>query len=196
MELLNRRIIEGVIDTISRAPGVRVFGLTTLFSAPAGGRIWILRRLGRKPCCQTPFAVGEMIRPTMTSLLLHVEADRWYTMEVSYGVSSSKNIIPMFLRKIPEDNWLIRFVIGLRANFGSYREQTEQKEPGPRTRSVNKAGVLRSESAAGKKTNESTAVQSSLVRIRRMWSVGCLRHSRLSFVGTPISTKQFRIAVD
>src|SRR5439155_21440213 len=33
-----------------------------------------------------------------------------YATEVSYGVSSSKNIIPMFL-KIPR-HWLIRFVIG------------------------------------------------------------------------------------
>jgi len=33
-----------------------------------------------------------------------------YATEVSYGVSSSKNIIPMF-SKIPR-HWLIRFVIG------------------------------------------------------------------------------------
>jgi len=47
-----------------------------------------------------------------------------YAMEVSYGVSSSKNIIPMF-SKNPR-HWLIRFVIGC-GQFWLLRRTAEEK---------------------------------------------------------------------
>jgi len=47
-----------------------------------------------------------------------------YATEVSYGVSSSKNIIPMF-SKIPR-HWLIRFVIGC-GQFWLLPRTTEEK---------------------------------------------------------------------
>src|SRR6266571_5385649 len=48
-----------------------------------------------------------------------------YPMEVSYGVSSSKNIIPMF-SKIPR-HWLIRFVISC-GQFWLLPRTTEEKK--------------------------------------------------------------------
>src|SRR5437667_8323650 len=48
-----------------------------------------------------------------------------YAMEVSYGVSSSKNIIPMF-SKIPR-HWLIRFVISC-GQFWLLPRTTEEKK--------------------------------------------------------------------
>ncbi len=69
MELLNRRIIERVIDTISRAPGVRVLAYNTV--QHHRGRDLDSRRLGENLLVDA-IAVGEMIRRN-DELLLHVE---------------------------------------------------------------------------------------------------------------------------
>src|SRR2546427_10690223 len=68
-----------------------------------------------------------------------------YAMEVSYGVSSSKNIIPMF-SKIPR-HWLIRFVIRC-GQFWLLPRTTEEKNDLDAQR--NQAGGA-SESAASTK---------------------------------------------
>src|SRR6266704_1905438 len=69
MELLNRRIIERVIDTISRAPGVRVLAYNTV--QHQRGKDVDSRRLGENLLVDA-IAVGEMIRRN-DELLLHVE---------------------------------------------------------------------------------------------------------------------------
>src|SRR2546426_3228823 len=71
-----------------------------------------------------------------------------YATEVSYGVSSSKNIIPMF-SKIPR-HWLIRFVIGC-GQFWLLPRTAEEKNDLDAQR--NQAGV-RSESAASTKQRD------------------------------------------
>jgi DNA-binding winged helix-turn-helix (wHTH) protein len=69
MELLNRRIIERVIDTVSRTPGVRVLAYNTV--QHHGGRDLDVRRLGENLLVDA-IAAGEMIRHD-DELLLHVE---------------------------------------------------------------------------------------------------------------------------
>ncbi len=69
MELLNRRIIERVIDTISRAPGVRVLAYNTV--QHQRGKDLDSRSLGENLLVNA-IAVGEMIRHN-DELLLHVE---------------------------------------------------------------------------------------------------------------------------
>jgi len=69
MELLNRRIIERVIDTISRAPGVRVLAYNTV--QHQRGKDLDSRRLGENLLVNA-IAVGEMIHHN-DELLLHVE---------------------------------------------------------------------------------------------------------------------------
>src|SRR6266566_3039908 len=69
-----------------------------------------------------------------------------YRMEVSSGVSSSKNIIPMSSEN--PRHWLIRFVIGCGQFWLVPRTGAEKNDLDTQR---NKAGVLRSESAAGKK---------------------------------------------
>ncbi len=69
MELLNRRIIERVIDTISRAPGVRVLAYNTV--QHHRGRDLDSRRLGENLLVDA-IAAGKMIRHN-DELLLHVE---------------------------------------------------------------------------------------------------------------------------
>ena len=69
MELLNRRIIERVIDTISRAPGVRVLAYNTI--QHQRGKDLDSRSVGENLLVNA-IAVGEMIRHN-DELLLHVE---------------------------------------------------------------------------------------------------------------------------
>src|SRR6266536_2184187 len=69
MELLNRRIIERVIDTMSRAPGVRVLAYNTV--QHQRGKDLDSRSLGENLLVNA-IAVGEMIRHN-DELLLHVE---------------------------------------------------------------------------------------------------------------------------
>src|SRR5437667_1269689 len=69
IELLNRRIIERVIDTISRAPGVRVLAYNTV--QHQRGKDLDSRSLGENLLVNA-IAVGEMIRHN-DELLLHVE---------------------------------------------------------------------------------------------------------------------------
>ncbi len=78
-----------------------------------------------------------------------------YATEVSYGVSSSKNIIPMF-SKIPR-HWLIRFVIGC-GQFWLLPRTAEEKNDLDAQR--NQAGV-RSESAASTKQRDSELSEGS-----------------------------------
>ena len=78
-----------------------------------------------------------------------------YATEVSYGVSSSKNVIPMF-SKIPR-HWLIRFVIGC-GQFWLLPRTTEEKNDLDAQR--NQAGV-RSESAASTKQRDSELSEGS-----------------------------------
>src|SRR5437870_2193612 len=80
-----------------------------------------------------------------------------YPMEVNYGVSSSKNIIPMSSEN--PRHWLIRFVIGC-GQFWLVPRTGEEKNDLDTQR--NKAGVLRSESAAGKKQTSH--------RVQSVWS--------------------------
>ena len=69
MELLNRRIIERVIDTVSRTPGVRVLAYNII--QHQRGKDLDSRRLG-EDLLVNAIAVGEMIRHN-DELLLHVE---------------------------------------------------------------------------------------------------------------------------
>jgi DNA-binding winged helix-turn-helix (wHTH) protein len=69
MELLNRRIIERVIDTVSRAPGVRVLAYNTV--QHHRGKDLDFRRLGENLLVDA-IAAGEMIHHN-DELLLHVE---------------------------------------------------------------------------------------------------------------------------
>ena len=69
MELLNKIIIERVIDTISRAPGVRVLAYNTV--QHQRGRDLDSQSLGEHLLVNA-IAVGEMIRHN-DELLLHVE---------------------------------------------------------------------------------------------------------------------------
>src|SRR5438876_1486575 len=78
-----------------------------------------------------------------------------YATEVSYGVSSSKNVIPMF-SKIPR-HWLIRFVISC-GQFWLLPRTTEEKNDLDAQR--NQAGV-RSESAASTKQRDSELSEGS-----------------------------------
>ena len=78
-----------------------------------------------------------------------------YATEVSYGVSSSKNIIPMF-SKIPR-HWLIRFVISC-GQFWLLPRTAEEKNDLDAQR--NQAGV-RSESAASTKQRDSELSEGS-----------------------------------
>src|SRR5438046_10359250 len=72
MELLNRRIIERVIDTISRAPGVRVLAYNTV--QHQRGKDVDSRRLGDNLRVDA-IAAGEMIRHN-DELLLHGDGIR------------------------------------------------------------------------------------------------------------------------
>src|SRR5438477_778783 len=69
MELLNRRIVERVIDTISRTPGVRVLAYNTV--QHHRGKDLDFRRLGENLLVDA-IAAGEMIRHN-DELLLHVK---------------------------------------------------------------------------------------------------------------------------
>jgi len=69
MELLNRRIIVRVIDTVSRTPGVRVLAYNTV--QHQRGKDLDFRRLGESLSVDA-IAAGEMIRHN-DELLLHVE---------------------------------------------------------------------------------------------------------------------------
>src|SRR6266571_7965002 len=69
MKLLNRRIIERVIDTVSRAPGVRVLAYNTV--QHHRGKDLDFRRLGEDLLVDA-IAAGEMIHYN-DELLLHVE---------------------------------------------------------------------------------------------------------------------------
>ena len=69
MELLNRIIIERVIDTVSRTPGVRVLAYNTV--QHHRGKDLDSRRLGENLLVDA-IAIGEMIRHN-DELLLHVE---------------------------------------------------------------------------------------------------------------------------
>jgi DNA-binding winged helix-turn-helix (wHTH) protein len=69
MELLNRIIVERVIDTVSRTPGVRILAYNTV--QHQGGKGQDSRRLGDTLLVDA-IAVGEMIRRN-DELLLHVE---------------------------------------------------------------------------------------------------------------------------
>src|SRR5207302_3005800 len=69
MELLNRIIVERVIDTVSRTPGVRVLAYNTV--QHHRGKDLDFRRLGENLLVDA-IAAGEMIRHN-DELLLHVE---------------------------------------------------------------------------------------------------------------------------
>src|SRR5947209_13643112 len=105
MELLNRRIIERVIDTMSRAPGVRVLAYNTV--QHQRGKDLDSRSLGENLLVNA-IAVGEMIRHN-DELLLHVGCfvD---AAEGRHGGRRFKEIIPM-VPKIPTP-WPIRIIIG------------------------------------------------------------------------------------
>src|SRR5439155_7729706 len=75
-----------------------------------------------------------------------------YPMEVSYGVTSSKNIIPMF-SKIPR-HWLIRFVIGC-GQFWLLPRTTEEKNDLDAQR--NQVGGASESAASTKQQNPSSA---------------------------------------
>ena len=141
MELLNRIIVERVIDTVSRTPGVRVLAYNTV--QHHRGKDLDFRRLGENLLVDA-IAAGEMIRHN-DELLLHVELIDG--MEVSSGVSSSKNIIPMF-SKNPR-HWLIRFVIGCGQFWFALRTAEETNDLD--TRSVIRL-VVRSESTTAQTT--------------------------------------------
>ena len=103
-----------------------------------------------------------------------------YATEVSYGVSSSKNIIPMF-SKIPR-HWLIRFVIGC-GQFWLLPRTAEEKNDLDAQR--NQAGV-RSESAASTKQRDTELSEGSVgcgtpweMRIAAILFTRCRGHASL-----------------
>ncbi len=69
MELLGKRIVERLIDTISRTPGIRILAFSTV--QHSGENDLNPRQAGQNLLVRT-VAVGEMIRPN-DELLLHVE---------------------------------------------------------------------------------------------------------------------------
>src|SRR6266705_3526415 len=83
-----------------------------------------------------------------------------YPMEVNYGVSSSKNIIPMF-SKNPR-RWLIRFVIGCGQFWFALRTAEETNDLD--TRSVIRLVVVQS---LRRHKQQSHCFQSVWFRIRR-----------------------------